>query len=321
MKNPLILAACCACAVLALSAAPALADDGSATIGAGGLVLQKTDKIALVSEDLYLSTRAVRISYRFRNLTDQDYTTIVAFPMPDLPDDGEDVGIPDPNHANFLKFQTFVDGKPVISQIEKRAILMTKDDHAVDITDKLRALHIPLSATSAEITRLTKTQRQALIKASIIDDEGTPQWKLRSKFWRTQVFPKGKEITVQQNYVPIVGDTFFGLGSQGNDDISDYKDFCVDDAFLRSARALYQTTKGMVIQQDLSCIITSGGTWAGPIGDFRLTVNKGDPKALVSFCGTGIKKISPTRFQMEIRQYTPDRDIHVLFLMPRKSAN
>ncbi|GAI66158.1 unnamed protein product, partial [marine sediment metagenome] len=47
---------------------PALADDSSATLGAGGLVLQKTDKIALVSEDLYLSVTTVRISYRFRNL-------------------------------------------------------------------------------------------------------------------------------------------------------------------------------------------------------------------------------------------------------------
>jgi hypothetical protein len=46
-------------AFLALSAAPSRADDSTATLGAGGLTLEKTDKIALVSEDLYLSPTAV----------------------------------------------------------------------------------------------------------------------------------------------------------------------------------------------------------------------------------------------------------------------
>ena len=68
--------------VLALSGAPSRADDRIATLGAGGLSLEKTDKIALVSEDLYLSPTAVKVSYRFRNLTNADVETIVAFPMP-----------------------------------------------------------------------------------------------------------------------------------------------------------------------------------------------------------------------------------------------
>jgi hypothetical protein len=46
-------------AVLALCGAPSRADDSTATLGAGGLALEKTDKIALVSEDLYLSPTAV----------------------------------------------------------------------------------------------------------------------------------------------------------------------------------------------------------------------------------------------------------------------
>jgi Domain of unknown function (DUF4424) len=69
-------------AFLALSAAPSRADDSTATLGAGGLALEKTDKIALVSEDLYLSPTAVKVAYRFRNLTNADVESIVAFPMP-----------------------------------------------------------------------------------------------------------------------------------------------------------------------------------------------------------------------------------------------
>jgi Domain of unknown function (DUF4424) len=47
-------------AVLALSGAPSRADDSTATLRAGGLALEKTDKIALVSEDLYLSPQRSR---------------------------------------------------------------------------------------------------------------------------------------------------------------------------------------------------------------------------------------------------------------------
>ena len=107
--------------VLALSGAPSRADDSMATLGAGGLALEKTDKIALVSEDLTLSPTAVKVSYRFRNLTNADYETIVAFPMPDVTGSAHEmIGIPDPAKDNFLRFATRVDGKPVDSQLEQR---------------------------------------------------------------------------------------------------------------------------------------------------------------------------------------------------------
>ncbi|WP_182419623.1 DUF4424 family protein [Bartonella sp. HY038] len=39
--------------------------------------------------------------------------------------------------------------------------------------------------------------------------------------------------------------------------------------------------------------------WAGGvIEDFRLIIDKGKPDALVTFCGDGVQKISPTQFEM-----------------------
>ena len=38
-----------------------------------------------------------------------------------------------------------------------------------------------------------------------------------------------------------------------------------------------------------------------PIGRFRLVVDKGAPGNLVSFCGEGVRKISPTRFEMSVK--------------------
>ena len=45
-----------------------------------------------------------------------------------------------------------------------------------------------------------------------------------------------------------------------------------------------------------------------------MIVDKGDPQTLVSFCGDGVKKIGPTTFEMTAKNYTPQRDIDVLFI-------
>ena len=328
------------CAVCSLLSMPVLADDSSATLQAGGLVLLKTDKIALISEELYLSAKAVKVSYRFRNLTDADYTTTIAFPMPDVTGDPNfNIAIPAPANDNFMKFQTLVDGQSVASRIEQRAFRMANGKPDVEITGRLEALHIPLvptvDATEAAMARLTDAQRRSLASAGIVesqtfnDDKGrrvvqVPLWTLRSKFWRTQVFPKGKEIVVQQNYVPVVGSLdSLSIGSpySGASQDADYrKKYCTDEAFMGSARQLYQSASKdgaktfIAFEQYLGYVITSGGNWAGPIGDFRLIVDKGDPKTLVSFCGDGVKRTGATSFELERHNYMPQRDIDILFL-------
>ena len=110
-------------------------------LGAGGLVLEKTDKIALVSEDLTLSPTAVKVAYRFRNLTNADFETTVAFPMPDVTGSVDmTVAVPDPAKDNFLGFVTRVDGSQSILQVEQRAFLTAEGKPEVEITDRLKSL-------------------------------------------------------------------------------------------------------------------------------------------------------------------------------------
>jgi len=61
-------------------------------------------------------------------------------------------------------------------------------------------------------------------------------------------------------------------------------------------------------------ILTTGANWAEPIGDFRLVVDKGSSRNLVSFCGEGVRKISSTRCETRRRNYTPTSDLSVLIL-------
>ena len=61
---------------------PAGANDSSASLDAGGLRLTFNPNIRVESEDLYLSRAQVRVHYRFHNVSAQDISTLVAFPLP-----------------------------------------------------------------------------------------------------------------------------------------------------------------------------------------------------------------------------------------------
>jgi hypothetical protein len=95
--------------------------------------------------------------------------------------------------------------------------------------------------------------------------------------------------------------------------------YCTDGPFTSAVQSLYRkanapNSKVGAFEEYLSYVIASGANWAGPIGSFRLIVDKGDPLTLVSFCGDGVKKIGPTTFEMIASDYTPRRDIELLFI-------
>ena len=72
-------------------------------------------------------------------------------------------------------------------------------------------------------------------------------------------------------------------------------------------------------EQRIEYVLKTGGNWAGPIKQFRLVVDKGDPDSLVSFCGEDVRKISQTEFEMKQTDFTPDEDLAILILkrLPR----
>ena len=61
-------------------------------------------------------------------------------------------------------------------------------------------------------------------------------------------------------------------------------------------------------------MLRTGANWSGPIKEFRLVVDKGDPDNLVSFCGDRPRRISPTQMEVKLTNYTPEGDLSVLIL-------
>ncbi len=314
---------CSSIAVACLLSRMALANNSTAELSAGGLQLVRTEAIQLVSEDLFVSADDVRVTYHFINTADSPITTIVAFPLPPIdavvPEE-MNIVLPDSGSPNFVDFAVSVDGAAVTPSIEERVTALGIDQTAV-----LRDLGLPLNPIADGLyDRLQKLsdddkaelKRLGLVTIDPYSAEAT--WKLETTFYWEQTFPPGREVVVEHSYKPVVGFGFFG--DYVLDDPGYRASYCIDGAFDRAARKKLAAVAGTdfpyLQEKRISYILTTANNWSGPIGTFRLTVDKGDPQALVSFCGTGVTKVSPTRFEMTATDFVPDKDLDILIAAP-----
>ena len=320
--------------------APALANDSTAELAAGGLVLKTTDSIEMRSEDLFISQKEVVVKYRFQNTSAAPVSTVVAFPMPDIGGEGffeSDNGLPSDDATNLLQFHTLIDGKPVKAQVEQKALV-----NGVDRTAWLKARGIPLAAHRPEagkaLDALSKADKAEAVRLGIAwiseydagkgwESHHEPAWVLKTTFYWTQVFPAGKVVEVEHRYIPAVGgsvDTIVGMSAPDNPEfqasINDVrKKYCVDAGFLAAlnrARPKGEGSMSGYTEKRIGYVLKTGANWAKPIGDFRLVIDKGAADNLVSFCATGVKKIAPTRFEVVKKNYTPTSDLEILILEP-----
>ena len=322
--------------VVALGCAgPALANDTTAELRTGGLVFVRSDVISMEREDLYISPREVRVEYRFRNTSDEDVESIVAFPMPEIRGEPySEVAVPDSQTDNFLGFEVEVDGRRIRPELEQKAFAA-----GLDVSDALTGAGVPLNpyaegayAALARLSAATRAdwaargivQHSAYHDGKTLVEETVPVWSMRSTYWWRMTFPRGKRIEVRHRYQPSVGGTvavtFFQDGKPLRSELNAYRQkYCVDDAFLRAVeRAHARAPEGFspYAENWISYILTTGGNWAGTIGDFRLTIDKGAAENLVSFCGNNVKKIGPTTFEMRATDFYPERDLDILLLRP-----
>ena len=100
---------------------------------AGGLVFLKAEDIRMVQEELEISPSTIRVHYRFRNESDKDISTMVAFPIPTYPWDWS--AIRDDKPEPIKRIFTKVNGKAVASMKTRKA---TQGN--TDITDELRKI-------------------------------------------------------------------------------------------------------------------------------------------------------------------------------------
>ena len=328
-------------AALASLSMPSSANDSSAAIGLGGLELTQNDAISMDSEDLFLSRSQVRVKYTFTNTSTKDVETWVSFPLPPLPN-GIKGFLEAPSITGWidqLKFKTLVDGKPtVLTYSEVVTIIDRPEIKNVEFRVKERNWPVryweDYDFEQKFIEKLSDAEKIKLVAEGLLrkdpdSDYHAPNWQVQAHAMRKQNFPAGKTVSVEHSYTPIAGGSVGGAltAEYRNNPELNFKDYaatyCIDKSFLTAFDHRYaaENKKSAARGDDygigyrehwLDYVLKSGANWKGPIKDFRLVLDKDKPGNLLSFCMTGVKKISPTRFEVRKTDFEPNQDIRIL---------
>lgn len=333
-------------------ATPALANDGFGGLSATGLTFGQTEAVAMEEERLFIGIDTIAVDYVFRNSTDKDVTGEVIFPLPpiavwsgyesmmNLP---EDLSRPD-----VVGFTATVDGRPVAVTIDRIAVLEDGYDEANppskqydnpgrDVTADLERLGIPLTldylAVRDVLLSFPTEKRNELAALGLAEYfEGDPAndiapdvwgaWSIVTRYHWTQTFPAGTVVKVSHSYTNRPPGGLFYWTDPPEDYQTSLRDmYCIDAG---TSKALVKALKNPAGDEagnygtawNISYVLRTANSWAGPIGKFTLTLDKGDPKNVISLCADGVKKTGPTTFVVEKTDYAPDRDLDVLIVQP-----
>ena len=337
-------------AFLAL-ARPALANDGWGGLSATGLTFGQTDAVAMLEEDLFISMDRISVDYVFRNITDADVTGEVIFPLPPIPvwaSYESMMNLPeDSERENLVDFTATVDGQPVAVKVDRIAVVeegfdeerppsVLYDNPGRDVTADLARLGIPLTldaeALRTALLALGPTERAEATRLGLAEylegdaaqnrpEEVWAYWSIVIRYHWTQTFPAGKEMRVHHEYLSLPPGGLF-YWTEPPEEWQDYlRDmYCIDEG---TSKALVKALEGPEDEQggygtsyNISYVLKTANSWAGPIGKFRLTLDKGAPENVISLCAEGVHKTGPTTFVIEKTSYVPDSDLDVLIVLP-----
>ena len=298
--------------------AMAAANDSAAVMEAGGLRLVRDVPVEIVSEELYISPSRIDVNYVFRAADDAGVSTLVAFPLPeyDLSWHGSGIlgGIGDTVETRS-GFRVWVGDEERFPLLEVKAIR-----NGVDVTPFLQNYGVPVGsldydAIMASLRALPPDARAWFEQADVVrwygGQEPEPRWTIKATYFWAETFPPGRDVRVRHSYTPIPGRFFVSDMAYPGFDPAQY---CMTGAETEGLRKrIAASPVGAVSVAQVRYVLTTGANWHGPIGTFRLIVDKEDAANMVSLCLPGLEKTSPTRFERTIRNFVPEADLDALF--------
>jgi hypothetical protein len=307
--------------------------DSTAELSIGGLLIARNADISLESEELTITTDQVRVRYIFLNQSQNSVSAAISFPLPDIDlSEADNYAIPSTDPINFLDFRTTIDGRAVNFNLSQRAFLGVKDISAAIKAAGLPIL--PIGAQQKSIAEMQKDARERLINEGLLIPAGTDAngqqlhagiWTVKTSAVRQQTFPAGKSVVVEHRYRTSLGvsfDTILRKGLRENaamtQEVNRYRSsYCVPDDLLRGIDRIAGDAEGNTAglrERRISFTLKTAGNAPAPIKDFKIVIDKGKPDRLVSFCLDNVKKISPTAFEVRMKDFSPDKDLKILLI-------
>lgn len=316
---------------LLFASPPAIADDSSAALGVGGLMLTSSADIRMAAEELKISPRDVSAKFTFVNDGNAEIDTIVAFVLPDIDTSRfseEPLGTTTKDPVNFVGFEVRADGRNVPFETEQRAFYK-----GGDVTAILLGAGVPLNIVDPAFVKtldaLPPAKRKLIEAADLVDRESGeglhPHWTVRTRFFWRQRFPAGRVIVLDERYHPVTGQALFGaseLKRDSEDGRYYLKTFCIDPSAQRSlARMIAEKTRedpqngGYLTALTTDYVLSTGNNWKGPIGHFHLVLDKLGPANVLSLCWDGaLARKGPATFESTRKSFAPRGDLRILVL-------
>ena len=323
-------------ALLLVSVSGAFANDSTARVAAGGISFTKSTDIRMLEEVLQISTREVRVKFRFFNESDHDINTTVAFPMPVY---GWNPGVSalDANVKPITTFNVLVNSRNVSTTTHRKALIGD-----LDVTDRLRELGLSDKqifdtfggCRIDEDLACDLSANQIMTIGLLWPKKGRfPQWKIAATVLWEQTFPAGKEIVIEHSYSPFVGEIYTvpyqKKHNYTSSDIlptqykqNDPKEACINEDIRQTIQNSINkhVTKGAttitVRRKDVEYILATGRNWKGPIGEFRLLVEKDTADQIISLCFPDKpRKINSKTYEFVQRNFMPQDTLVVYYYM------
>jgi len=307
----------------------------------GGLVYLNNKDIRIAVEELRISHELVTVDYTFVNSARRSIAVEMAFPMPLWTTDGPDAGPEDSHFKVTVNNQTRMPATELVAWYGQPA---------QDVTSLFKQANVSPLVWDAPDALMKKLEEIPNENCNPHNSGASPCiWVVQNVAkWHQDFAPGSTKIHI--TYKPSVGSDYyfrpassdekstldgqnpngFGVGNYylqtidtdktgkhvahpyrpGDNWIMRHK-FCVDPRFEKALTE--RTLTGYAINY----VLETGRHWNGPIGKFRLVVEKKFPDDLVSFCPAGAKKISPTEFEWKATNFEPRGEVSVLFVTER----
>lgn len=298
---------------------------------ASGIVVRDEKNIRIEREDLYISNSKVEVSYVFRNYSDKDITTEVAFPIPRY--SYEPTGrIKYPVHGDF---SVEVNGVRQKYNEITRAIINDKD-----YTDRLKDANISIKDFNEKnwghyvfhhsYNLRSKAEQQKLIDAGLVkieEDLGesyvVPAWSVETTYFWSQVFPAKTTTIIKHAYTPNASTDMYYLGGGKAHSLSSNtysmeklsKLHCLNGELTQWAKK----AKGSIGLETIDYILTTANHWKQPIGEFHLIIEGGpelekNTRPSTCFEGKSLVKVKDNRYEITIKDFVPREEVKVYFL-------
>jgi hypothetical protein len=289
-----------------------------AGISANGLTIKDDNNIQIEKEELYISYDKIEVSYVFRNNSDKDIVTQVAFPIPLHHYDSS-------GHVKqypvLSDFKVEVNGQEQ-KYSERTRALVGKTDY----TSLLTSLKISIRDFGNKnlfYGKLSEADQKKLLDLGLVSDDPAsgemPEWAVETIYYWTQSFPANNATKIKHTYAPIPSFNMYYL-SPGMANPLSGKPISMKQ-LADSLCVSYEELMGWIKKWDagrltvntIDYILTTANHWKKPIKEFHLVVDGSKGGVSTCFEKNKLKKINDSSAEMTIKDFIPTEEIKVFF--------